>query len=83
MLSLFSVVHCTHTSEVQGMSDKLKIFVQSLLRPSEVVNASLEVYLLAQDINAWPQNQGSQSHARVVCVITHLGPQRGDGGQGW
>lgn len=65
------------------MSDKLKLFVQSLLRPSEVVKSALEVYLLAQDDNIRPQNHGSQNHNRVVSVITHLGPQGGDGGQGW
>ncbi|EPT03267.1 hypothetical protein FOMPIDRAFT_1028919 [Fomitopsis schrenkii] len=64
------------------MSDKLKLFVQSLLRPSEVVKSALEVYLLAQDDNIRPQNHGSQNHNRVVSVITHLGPQGGDGGQG-
>ncbi|TFY62873.1 hypothetical protein EVJ58_g3588 [Rhodofomes roseus] len=69
------------------MSDRLKLVVQGLLRPSEIVNAATEAYIIStQDgtLDNIPRARSDLPHGRkrVVAVVTHFEPQDGDRGQG-
>jgi len=69
------------------MSDKLKLVVQGLLRPSEVVKAAIEARLVSSEdqapdggFHAWSDR--AEGRVRVVTVVTHFDPQNGDNDQG-
>ncbi|KZT64220.1 DNase I-like protein [Daedalea quercina L-15889] len=64
---------------VEGMSDKLKLMVQGLLRPSEVVIAAIEAYISPKIESTLettsPTKVDETGRARIVAVVAHLDPQ--------